>query len=161
MKKYGIKVIHTTPYNPTGNSVSERINRTIGELLRIYKGERLKKILNHINTRLQRCYHRTIGMTPTQLIERIKINPTVIQQIQQRLINQQQSREDKVNKKRTTHVYKHGDQVYYKKHTNTKFEPLYEGPYVITDVSQGPNVFTIQGNSKSIRTNVKRIRPIH
>ncbi|KAG0430132.1 Transposon Tf2-6 polyprotein [Dictyocoela muelleri] len=36
-KSYNIKQIFTSPFNPTGNSISERLNQSISDVLRILK----------------------------------------------------------------------------------------------------------------------------
>lgn len=38
LNSHGIQHKSTTPHNPTGNSISERINGQINDILRIYKG---------------------------------------------------------------------------------------------------------------------------
>lgn len=51
-KERGIIHIMTSPYNPTGNSISERINGVITSCLRIYKGDKITKILKIIEKRI-------------------------------------------------------------------------------------------------------------
>lgn len=68
MRNLEIEHHKTTAYNSTGNSVSERINKTIGEVLRCRRGKTLRKTMVTINRRLQETYHRTIGTTPKEVI---------------------------------------------------------------------------------------------
>lgn len=58
IKKYDIKHVMTSPYNPTANGISERINSTIKNILRIYKGHNLRQIIQKIEVNLNYCYHR-------------------------------------------------------------------------------------------------------
>lgn len=67
LKTQNIKQIFTTAYNPTGNSISERINKTIGHILRCNRGMLLKDTLRIITSRLQKGYHRVINTSPYEL----------------------------------------------------------------------------------------------
>ncbi|KAG0420352.1 Endogenous retrovirus group K member 11 Pol protein [Dictyocoela roeselum] len=62
--------ITTSVYNPTGNSISERLNKTIAEVCRIYKGYDVFDLKRLIETRLNETYHRIISATPSEIINK-------------------------------------------------------------------------------------------
>lgn len=69
VSSYGIKEEHSRIYNPRGNSISERINRAINEIMRIaVVGYTQAEILTAINNRLNFVYHRAIGCSPFECI---------------------------------------------------------------------------------------------
>ena len=55
--------IFTSPYNPTSNSISERVNQTIAFQLRDQKGRKLEDVLRSLNATV----NRTLGVTPEVL----------------------------------------------------------------------------------------------
>ena len=63
----------TVPYNPTSNSLAERINQTIGNCFRIYRGKCGEEIaensLNHTyNSTLGKFSHEVLSNRPTQTV---------------------------------------------------------------------------------------------
>lgn len=54
----------TSPYNPRCNGRVERVNRTIGEIHRLYKGKSLKEVQEAIHIRLNHTWHRAINDKP-------------------------------------------------------------------------------------------------
>ena len=66
--RYQIKHEFTNPYNPTGNSISERINQCIGNVLRIMKGHPLDLIIERIENNLNLTHHRVLKCSPEQLV---------------------------------------------------------------------------------------------
>ncbi|KAG0441657.1 Pro-Pol polyprotein [Dictyocoela muelleri] len=69
MKSKGIKQIFTTPYNPTGNSISERINQIITKILRIYKGWNLEQIKIIIENRINKIVNTSFGNSPEEILK--------------------------------------------------------------------------------------------
>lgn len=69
LKKKNIKQIFTSPYNPTGNSKSERINQHLTHLLRINKGCSLEVLTVVIENQTYKIYHHGIEELPDELIE--------------------------------------------------------------------------------------------
>lgn len=64
MKRQGINQIFTSPYNPTGNSISERVNANIVTVLRIYKRCSIKHLKQLIENRINNLVHSALKMTP-------------------------------------------------------------------------------------------------
>lgn len=52
IKKYGIQHVITSPYNLTAKRISEHINSTIKNILQIYKGKKLRQIIQKIDVNL-------------------------------------------------------------------------------------------------------------
>lgn len=61
MKKYNIKHCLTAPYNPTANSIGERINQTIAKVLKCNPQETLHKCIYKMEQSLNHSYHRILG----------------------------------------------------------------------------------------------------
>ncbi|KAG0441848.1 hypothetical protein DMUE_0750 [Dictyocoela muelleri] len=60
------KIIHIKydPYNPTGNSVVERVNQEIGLVFRIYRGCSLANIEEAVYRRINLTINSTTGIHP-------------------------------------------------------------------------------------------------
>ncbi|KAG0437737.1 hypothetical protein DMUE_3517 [Dictyocoela muelleri] len=67
LKKYKITHIVTAPYNPTGNSVVERINKEIGLILRISKIKTLPEIEKNIWRRLNLTVNMSLGYSTYEI----------------------------------------------------------------------------------------------
>lgn len=50
--KYSIKHTTTSPYNPTANGISERLNQTISTAMRMFKNEAIENISRKLKKRL-------------------------------------------------------------------------------------------------------------
>jgi len=55
-----IKSIHTPMYKLSSNAIAERVNAIIAEILRMYSGENIKKIIQNMHHRPNLNYKRTI-----------------------------------------------------------------------------------------------------
>ncbi|MGL5707225.1 MAG: reverse transcriptase domain-containing protein, partial [Aeromonas sp.] len=69
MVENSIKQKFTSPYNPTGNSISERINANIVMILRIYKGHNFKTIKKLIEARNNKLFHTGLKAIPYKVYE--------------------------------------------------------------------------------------------
>ncbi|KAG0439395.1 hypothetical protein DMUE_2455, partial [Dictyocoela muelleri] len=62
--KIGIRLKTSTIFNPTGNSISERINKTINEIMRMYSFNlKAHSIQNMIENRLNLITHSTLKVS--------------------------------------------------------------------------------------------------
>lgn len=139
MGQKGIICKFTTPYNPTGNSISERINRTIGEIIRCYRGNKLSTILKIINTGLQKCYHKAIKTTPEKLIQN-DIDKEQLKAIKRHQEQLQKKNELIGNMKRKPYQFKIKETVCVRINPNSKFDPKQESPYQIKKIENNKNV---------------------
>ncbi|KAG0419942.1 Pro-Pol polyprotein [Dictyocoela roeselum] len=68
LKQNNVQHILTSPHNPTGNSVSERINKTIADICRIYKGVSIYRLKRLIENRINHTYHRALNLSPHETV---------------------------------------------------------------------------------------------
>ncbi|KRH93399.1 Transposon Tf2-6 polyprotein [Pseudoloma neurophilia] len=155
LMRHGIKQRLATPENPTGNSISERINQTITTILRIYKHWKLSVIKEVIENRLNKVYHSRIKEIPTNIVKKFGEDSSV-------RVNETQSSKDyeKMNKGRKEHKYKIGDKILRLVKVRTKIETPYRGPFIIREISVDGQVFVIETDEgKMEKVNVKNIKP--
>ena len=68
-KKKKIKIRYISPYNPTSNGLSERINQTVANVLRIEKGSlSLEEAITRIENNLNNTTYRTLGVLQMKLL---------------------------------------------------------------------------------------------
>ena len=68
LSNMGILHLRSSIYNPTGNSLSERINSDIVVILKIYKGWSLNLFTLVIENRINNTYNSFLRSTPTKII---------------------------------------------------------------------------------------------
>ncbi|KAI5175606.1 hypothetical protein PAEPH01_2174 [Pancytospora epiphaga] len=126
----------TCPYNPTANSLSERINQTLTKVLICEKGKDLKSILRKINWGLQQAHNRAIGGIPAVLggvedqIDVLKIRPPIEEEARRMHVKRQEEAETakKNAKRKTDYQYKLGQEVKWKQPRNQKTDDFFIGP---------------------------------
>ena len=154
LQRYSIKHVYTTPYKPSSNGCVERVNRTLGELLRSaeslkgsWRENLTRAILTYNNTR-----HRELNMSPAEY-----------------LLNQKHSVRDAV-------LVSEGDTAFWRsghpkfvsfavgqhvlkkvpRHghlASSKFMPRYEGPFEVLLVND--NGVTYELNNVETKTRIK------
>lgn len=166
MRKNEIKQKYCTANNPTCNGISERINKTIKELLRIYKGQSIKQAIIKINTALNVFYHKTIKTSPFELvfgynyfnkipssIDRYKIarENTIAQGYKtNRLLN---------NSRIANFKFNIGDNVFVKAKINSSLDQIWDGPFLINGKDELGNRIKVKIKGKSIWHNIKNLKP--
>lgn len=168
LKEKSIKQILTSPYNPTGNSISERLNQTISRVLQIYKGEKISTIEQFLTKALNWSYQRCLGYSPYELVflenpfdNQIKHNPDILSMAiaQNRTINNMIDSQQRSLKR--NHLYKIGDKVFYREpNRDNKLGKIWSGPYIIKTVNRSGEQFNIQKDHITRTVNQKHIRPI-
>ena len=166
LNKYNIKHTKTTAYNPTSNGISERINYTIGNILRIYKGGDINNLVEMIELNLNGTYHQTLKATPYEVagiknkkltyLNNKKIN---IQNIKNNIIESANKSNIKINKNRIKYFYKIDDMIYTKNIIRNKLDEKWLGPFKIIKIGKNENTFKIDMIDKVRWTNLKQIRP--
>jgi transposase InsO family protein len=166
LNKFKIQQKLTTPHNPTGNSISERINQTIGTVIRITRGESLARLEQNIYKRLNLVTNRTTGKTPYELwykqdILGIKTNLNFDwKSLNEKSLKATKLNERKRNKKRICYEFKIGNLVFKKNHSPDKGDDIWLGPFKILDVDLNGNWIKIDEGTKTSKQNVKNVRPI-
>jgi transposase InsO family protein len=162
------KHLLTTPYNPTSNGISERINSTIIQVLRMSKHETIASIITSINFRLQNLHHRSILASPNELacqqsifdpLKRILEFP-VEASIKNSKNNSEHERSKRNEKRITNYNYNIGTKVYKRNQIHTKLDSLWSGPFTITKIFPNKNTFLLNDGTKTIQANLKQIRPL-
>ncbi|KAG0435475.1 Retrovirus-related Pol polyprotein from transposon 17.6, partial [Dictyocoela muelleri] len=142
-----IKPIFSSPYNPTGNSISERINGTISNILKIYKGWDIKIIKEIIENRFNKIVNTTIKKTPENILKnKITINNSPIRPLNKR---------NEIN-----HIYKKDDEILIRKSTFKKLDAPFDGPYKIIKVSDDKQrIYFADKKGNTDFRNIKNIIP--
>jgi transposase InsO family protein len=135
LKLNNIKPILTSPYNPTGNSVVERINLNIGNITRILKNESLSSLKNKLILHLNYTTNRMISFSPFELVyKRAPFNWTnkiISENLIREALNNTKLKEKELvkrNKKRRFVLLNVGEKVLLKKHSPDKLDDKWEGP---------------------------------
>lgn len=157
MKEEGVRVIYTTVRNPRPNT-TERVNKELGRLFRTYCRTNHKgwvDILPKLEVLYNNTYHESTGFTPCEILysepTRLSFDDNlpngvvslpvdeIREKARENLRKAGQLRQNKFNEKYRIIQYQIGDLVKIRKLNKSdaklkitkKFEPLYEGPYVV------------------------------
>lgn len=150
-----IKSIRSSIYNPTGNSLSETLNKHINVILRIYKYMGLNKIIKLIELRNNYFINRKMNCSPADVLK--VANPLNINNL--RVPHKPVQNKNNNNKNRVNHAYKEGDKIIMKNMSPKKTTELWKGPYGILQVSKCRNRVLINHNKKQLWMNIKNIKP--
>ncbi len=160
-KRNKIKKIFSTSYNPTGNSIAERINKVITTSLKCLKQLKFIKAVAKIENAQNMSYHSSIGCSPYEYINKfsmfdplkrsLTILPCTINK------NVAQSKR-KLNCEIVPH-YKIGDKVAFKNLVSGKLDSNWVGPGSVLEVNQYGNVLRIGFDNKIFTLNIRRVRP--
>lgn len=166
LKEKAIRNSTTTPYNPTGNSISERINQTITRVMQTHKGERLREVIKKINYVLQNQYHSRLACSPQEFrtgkssmvggecarSTTLEINNKGKAQSMRDLI--------KINRGRKPYEYQIGEKIYVKNLRTNKLDPYWRGPEKIRRILRDQNVLETEGGRHIRKNNIKNCRPL-
>ena len=158
----------TTPYNPTGNAITERINATVGQVMRCSRELSLEEALQKVRQAVNYGYHRMLGTSPIVVLTgKTPLDPlnraTGFDYKHSESIQRSEKKRDldRKNKTRSNNFkYMIGDLVYKRKPTKEgKLSDLFEEPYRITKTFANPNVFEIENDYNTSLVNIKRLKP--
>ena len=123
LSNMGILHLRSSIYNPTGNSLSERINSDIVVILKIYKGWSLNLFTLVIENRINNTYNSFLRSTPTKIITE---GLEKIFELKDNSIS--------TNALRKNHIYHKGDKVLIVNHKKgNKLDQDFLGPYQIIE----------------------------
>jgi transposase InsO family protein len=170
---YGLKRRPISTRNPQANAILERVHQTIGNCIRTFQvaenyldeDDPWSGILAATRFAIRATYHTTLSATPMQLVfgrdailnVQFEADWRLIKERKQRLIRQNNARE---NRKRKDHTYKVNDKVLLQNDgTSGKFQgDAYLGPYTVMQVNDNGTVRLNRG--AYIETvNIRRIKP--
>jgi transposase InsO family protein len=167
-EKFKIKHYLTTSHNPTGNSLSERINQIIGEVCRMSRGMKLSELEERINTRLNYNTNRVTGYSPYEIMFRknafnekeLNFNDEELRKIAEK---HKKATKNTQNKRISSRIkkfnFKINEWVYKKTFSPDKVDPVWKGPFKILNVDKNGNYVEIQENFKTTKQNIKNLRP--
>ncbi|KAG0441142.1 Transposon Tf2-8 polyprotein [Dictyocoela muelleri] len=164
LKSNCIKHIQTSPYNPTANGISERINSTIKNILRIYKGKLLKDVIAKIETNLNFTYHSIMKTSPFEILHGYSIfevtnkNNNKCLDLKQAEKNRKIKDQEKKNRERIDLAIKKGDYVLRKNVVQDKILDKFLGLFQVVEVNKmRGNVWVDEGN-RIVRHNWKNLK---
>lgn len=132
LEKRNIKQIFVPPYTPSSNGISERINRTINEILRFYKKKKLKKVVDIINKRINLFYHRSKNNLP-------------IKKLTDKHVENIPLKDYKAAKRHYGIILKKFDLVFIKNFNASKTSSQYNGPYKVIRVGKKNKWVKVRG----------------
>ena len=168
---YGVKAKPITVRNPQANAIVERVHQVIGNIIRTFELESnymddddpWKGILSATAFAVRSTFHTTLQNTPGQLVfgrdmilnVKHEANWEYIRQQKQKLIEKNNKAE---NSKRIPHTYEIGDKVLLRRGNENKYETLYQGPYIITQINENGTV-RMKINDVEDTINIRRLTP--
>ena len=166
-REKGILRTYSNKYNPTANSLSERINQTIGNGLRLLQGNYIHDVTERIAFAINHGYHRTLKCSPVELLEKKSIfdplqRTKAIDWDLQKKANEEASKGElqKRNRKRNKKVaYQIGDYVFLKSLDPSKLADPWTGTYQILRTKAQQNSFLIDMGDKNSWYNIKFLKP--
>ncbi|KAG0435698.1 Pro-Pol polyprotein [Dictyocoela muelleri] len=165
----GLKQSFNCPQNPQGNGISERINGSIIQLLRMFKNKlNIYQILIIAKRKLNFTIHSIFKYSPHELLfSEIPTHPLKIQSksLEKALKNSRiglKLNELKENKCRKEFVFRIGMIIYIRTFRNTKTEDRSKGPYMINEISTDGNRLKIENENENeiLWVNIKNVRSI-
>ncbi|KAF9758242.1 Transposon Tf2-6 polyprotein, partial [Nosema granulosis] len=165
LRSQNIKHTLSSIYNPTGNSVVERVNQTIGNVLRCSKSTTLSKAIKLCKKQLNYTYHSTLGVSPFEIIHQYNpLNPLIPINIDSEIVKEKKTKrsmndQQKKNSKRIEYTYMVMQDVLIKNPFPDKLDTRWEGPYKITKVEAEKNYVIVKVKENEQRINIKRVKP--
>ena len=161
----GIRNKYTSPYNPQGNGVSERINQQIADTVRIHIGTPLDQLKEKIERKINLNTNRNLNMTPQEAKDGYStLGPLKrplfkkLEESKKRMLKITKAAEGKRNAYRKEHIFKIGDKVWKTNIRSGKTQPFWLGPFEVLEVLD-ENRIRINENGKESIINIKRVRP--
>ncbi|KAG0420285.1 hypothetical protein EQH57_0210, partial [Dictyocoela roeselum] len=166
LTKFKIKHVKTAPYNPTGNSIVERINKEVGNVLRISREKTIEELKRNIWIRLNCTVNKSTGYAPYELyygksiFGNLDIDIIVnLENLREKAKKQRAKYTNRLKKTRSPVQYKRGDRVFIRNHSSDKTAPKWLGPYPITKISTSGNNLTVETENKKMRMSINNCYP--
>ena len=175
LQRNGITGVPTTARNATGNAVSERVHKTVGDQLRCLIAEHpptdvpqaldlIDNCLSSVTRALRTSIHRTFQISPGALVFQrdmllpipIMADHNLIRQRRQTIIDDNNHR---ANLRRRFHDYSIGDQVLLLHRQKAKMAPKAIGPYTVLQDHVNGTLTIQRGLGIEERVNIRRVKP--
>ena len=174
--KHKIKQYFITPYHPSSNGITERVNGTIVTKLRLALLDQPQqpwyKLLPDVIQQYNRTPHSVTGFTPTFLFFGDRDVPDFIhsrlsQHKCQKLANERtaravQLRQEKHDIRHKDYTFDVGDRVFYRHSppSNLKFTPIFDGPFVVVKKTTDTNyLLATSFDDKPFRVHISQLKP--
>ena len=174
--KHKIKQYFITPYHPSSNGITERVNGTIVTKLRLALLDQPQqpwyKLLPDVIQQYNRTPHSITGFTPAFLFFGDREVPDFIhsrlsQHKCQKLANERtqrsvQLRKEKHDIRHKNYSFEVGDRVFYKHSppSNLKFTPIFDGPFFVVKKTTDSNyLLATSFDDKSFRVHISQLKP--
>lgn len=151
VKSLGIKSTTTLTENPQGNSICERINQTVGNILRIYKGYNLENVISLINNNLRSTWHKSIDCCPSELVFGVSKFDLTKQIDRDKLLKNAIEKSNKYKKYSQSRINKPrkdldliGKEIFIKRKSTDKLDEKNTGPFKIIEVNPEQGLVRIQ-----------------
>lgn len=167
LNSYGTKHIFTTAYNPRANGTCERINQTIGRIIRCNEGSSIKDAITRINLSLQHSVNRMTTFSPNELGNKQSIFDPLNREIPVDIpqmtcisdINKKKAIEWHNKKTSKPNIMK-GMKVYRKTETNELTNKIWQGPYTVVDADETNQVARVRIRGKEVPLNFRKLRSL-
>ncbi|KAF9760601.1 Retrovirus-related Pol polyprotein from transposon 17.6 [Nosema granulosis] len=127
-----VRQIFIPPYHPQSNGISERVNLTIAEVLRIYKGKEIKTIKDIAEHRINNNVNTTLGVSPREIIFRnsfYDLDSIEKDEWKPKMINHSV-------KTKLSNILRLEDCVYVKTNSTNKMDRKYQGPMTVETIGE-------------------------
>lgn len=155
----------STTYTPTANSISERINSIILNILRIYKNEAsIIESLKYAERNLNFTLNRSSGQIPYETLIKWQDFTDEDKRIYlQRLYNHQiKVKSESLKKENKKRIIEKkviiGCKVMIKKNRNNKLEDYFEGPYEVVKIKANDNLVAIFKKGVECWVSIRNLR---
>ena len=144
--------------------MSETINKSIKNILRIYTGHPLDFILTRIHNFFNHGQHSRIYLSPYEILNHYSLFDPFKTNSEIRVRKNLDKFKRSINKPflENEHLknYKIGDQVLINNHTReNSLEPIFIGPYTVTETSYNSNRIKIKDKNKIIWESLRNVKP--
>ncbi len=184
---HGVKLVHSTPYHPQGNSISERMHRTMKTVLSVLcKGQPMRwpEYLTRCQTVLNSAVYETMGEQPYFLmfsrhpprntgvnLPHVSDDPDVQaahEVVKQTNREMAQKWRDKANRGRRSQKVEKDQLAWVKKETaasvvHRKLSPKWLGPYKVKEVLKDGSAYELENpwNGTQVQREANKVKPCY
>ncbi|KAH9386270.1 uncharacterized protein NEMAJ01_1166 [Nematocida major] len=167
LQQHEINSIKTTPFNPTGNGISERLNKEITFVLAVNQELTQREAARRAMLRLNYTYHKGLRCTPYELVynshpidkdQQITPHHEVMNKIKQRNAKSLHL-ENSILRPDQLVKLSPGNPVYHKvPNPQGKLSVQWRGPFLIHDCDLTKGILTYRQGNKLVQTNLHQVR---